>query len=146
MNNLKQLTTLLEDIRSTSNNILNLSVQMMNRILIEGDDIYQKFRDQTQKSKLTNDQIDDYFRDSIRNYMKDAMDVKRDMDVFIKGIMNEFQDTPDTNFLYQVWCGDVYDEDKLNGLKELQRELQEQYQQFNLDVVMTKAIEYTKVN
>lgn len=144
MNNLKQLTTILDDLKDTSNAILNISIQLMNRILIESEELYNKFREQSLKENLTNDNIDDYLRDAIRDYMEDAKSVKRDMDSFIKGIMSEFQDTPDTNFLYQVWTGDVYDNVKLNGLQELRNDLQSQYENFNLDVIMTKAIEYTK--
>lgn len=144
MNNLKQLTAVLDDTKDTSNNILNMSVQLMNRILIESDSLYDKFREKSLKTELTNDVIDDYLRDAIRDYMQDAINVKKDTEVFIKGLMNEFQDTPDSNFLYLVWCGDVYDNDKLNALRELHSDLIDQYQNFNLDVVMDKAIEYTK--
>lgn len=140
MDKLDALHEVLTNLKDVSNNIINSSVELFNTILIDTDDLYDKFRQRTQ-SDLTDNQIDEHFNSSIGAYISDAKSVKREIDQFIRNIIGNKAHDEET-FLYQVWSGDVYDAREVDALLQLYEELVEQEEKFTLDVVFEKAVEH----
>ena len=140
MEDLSRLQEVLSNLKDCSSNIISSSLQLLNDILCEGDDIQNRLRNESNKESLTNDQIDELFGKAIKDYINDATSVKNEIDSFAKTLITGGEHNEES-FLYQVWSGDVYDNTKIDALNDLYDDLCEQESNFTLDKIFQKAID-----
>lgn len=139
MDDLSRLQEVLSNLKECSSNIISMSLQLLNDILVEGKDIHDRFRRET-NTTLSSDQIDELFGKAVKEYIKDATTVKNQIDAFAKTIINAGE-LDEENFLSQVWAGDLYDKTKIDGLEEFYDELCNQESNFTLETIFNKAVE-----
>ncbi len=78
----------------------------------------------------------------VSEWQGDASDAKREIDSFIKlddsGFLFDFKGCP---FLADVWIGDAYDKEGVDGLLELHVDLTDQFKKMTRDNLYNKAIQ-----
>lgn len=93
-----------------------------NNIVLEGIKKYPQHADKLQQEMMV----------VVSNWKVDAMKVKDEIDKFIKissqGFSMDFESCP---FLTEVWNGDTYDKQELEGLVALKDDLQHQFSNIN---------------
>ena len=111
MDDLTQLQQLLASIKDSADAIINLNAVVLNKIMLEGADIYERFREEINDNDICDDDIDGYFSKAMEQYIDDARKIKREIDCFVKSLLGNGEPSLDS-FLYQVWSGDIYDNSK----------------------------------
>jgi len=139
MEDLSRLQEVLSNLKDCSSSIISASLQLFNDILVEGDDIHNRFKKETGKN-LSADEIDKLFDQAIKNYTKDAHTVKKQIDTFAKTLVHGGEPDED-NFLAQVWSGDVYDNTEIDALDDLYDDLCNQESNFTLETIFNKTME-----
>lgn len=138
MNELTSLHEVLSNIKDAANSIITNSSVILNQLLLEGDEVYDRFRRETE-SETTDDQIDEIFSTVVSAKIADAKRIKHEIDGFIDNILNKRDQDEDT-LLYQVWTGDAYDNVKTTALVDLYEDLSLQDESFTLDSVLEDSI------
>lgn len=139
MEDLSRLQEVLSNLKDCSSNIISSSLQLLNDILVEGDDIHNRYKRETKKD-LSADDIDQLFGRAIKEYIKDATTVKSQIDSFATTLI-QGNDPDENNFLSQVWSGDVYDNTKIDALNDLYDDLCNQESNFTLETIFNKTLE-----
>jgi len=81
-------------------------------------------------------------QDVILEKIEDAKRVSKEIDKFITNLTSlESSDNSDTPFLNQVWSGDVYDAEEVNGMIALKTDLQTQLNDMNIQKIIRLALE-----
>lgn len=143
MDNLNTLVKLLNNIKNNATSIINSSVIMMNKVLVDGGEVYEQFREKS--SDLTDDQIDQYIAQAITDYIDDSKKVKKEIDAFSKYLVDQDDlEGQQEMFLYQVWTGDVYDNSKTDALNDLNNDLIAQDENFTLETIVDRAMEFVE--
>jgi len=139
MDNLTNLHQILYNIEEVSTSIIKKSAKIFNQFLINKDR-YSSFRKLCDNDELTEDEIDDYYNRAIKNYIDDSKRIKSELNTFVDTILNgKMNELSDDAFLSQVWSGDAYDNDKIQGLVDLYEDLHEQDKNFELSTIETHA-------
>lgn len=138
MDDLTHLQQLLASIKESADAIINLNAVVLNKIMLEGAEIYERFREEVNNDDISDDEIDEYFSKAMQLYIDDARKVKREIDEFVKSLLGngEFNEE---GFLYQVWSGDVYDNAKTEALVALNDDLVQQERNLTLDHIFDRA-------
>lgn len=138
MDQLSTLHEVLSNIKDAANSIITNSSVVLNQLLLAGDRVYDRYRRETE-SETSDDQIDELFSRVVSERISDAKRVKHEIDTFISNILNKSEQDQDS-FLYQVWTGDVYDNERTEALLDLYDDLARQEDEFTVESVIEAAI------
>lgn len=133
----------LENIKKLCSQILQKILPIM-KTLLNSDNIYV---DDVMDSLPSNSNIDEndvleVLRTLTCKMVSDAETLNGELDKFTSYLLKDELDR--LPFLQHVWCGDTYDEDGLQGLKELEQDLAEQLECLSDDFIIKKALEIIK--
>ena len=139
MDNLNRLHHLLSTIKENADSIINLNAVVLNKILLEGQSIYDDFREKSSNNDLSDDEIDEFFYKAMTEYIGDARKIKQEINSFVEFILSECKPSVES-FLYQVWTGDVYDGNKTDALILLNDDLEKQLSSLTLENIFNLAL------
>ena len=142
---LRTLLSVLTEIHQNSVMIHKVSVQLMNSLIKDDNDIVDYIIDRLSSKSNTK-----YNKKTISNTVRDvSLRIIHDADIITKEI-SEFAkavaacdsiDDIQSEFFRNVWNGDMYGSTGIDGLHELNADLQEQLNSINAESLATKVLE-----
>lgn len=143
MEDLNTLHEVLANIKESAETIINLNAVVLNKIILEGNDIYNRFRDDIENDDISDDEIDEYFSRAMSDHIADAKRVKHEIDGFIRSMLKHEKHDVDS-FMYQVWSGDMYDCEEIDALIELNNDLTKQEKTLDVATIYDAAVKLSK--
>lgn len=129
INSLQQLVTICKSLKENSSIILRTNLDVLRRISKKDSAIVEKFKEF---------QIDDQFYSTLQNialeFINDAKNVNKEIDNFIlENDQGLFAPNDSCTFLMSVWSGDEFGEPRIEGLRLLNKELEDKRNSSLLD-------------
>lgn len=148
MQTLSILTETLDEIKHVSMRIVNECLPLMKE-LAKGDsnmidEIWDELDiDDDQEEKVKRN-IDAYLKDVVLGYVTDSENILKEIDIFTKAVSKGDQEIEDKSnqmpFFSEVWFGDAYDSEKIDGLLALLEDLKDQVLVANEDTIFDTAV------
>ncbi len=142
MNKLNQLTKTLNSIKLLANKFIGKIFPIMEEISENDSDIIDEMMERGKG--LDEKTAMELIRKTILEKVEDSKNVANEIDAFMnavvdgeKGIERDSEYYP---FLWQVWCGDIYDVDGISGLLELRKDLKYQLSNANEEKLIETAL------
>jgi hypothetical protein len=148
MNKLNSLTNILNIIENTAKDILAKALPIMkdlestNSELV--DEVMEYIKDVSSQTVL--EVLQNICLDLVEDAEKVVLEIEAFSDAVVQGeeVIEEREE--EYLFLMEVWCGDIYEKEKLAGLKELARELKNQLKEVDENKIIEHAISKLKKN
>ncbi len=123
---LTELHAALKNIQSLSGKILSKGVQLLKDIASEESEIIEEISDQLDHS--SDSEIAEEAQNYLNSLITDSETIHQEIEEFARAVVrgNEAVYKIDSLFFQQVWHGDMYDKDHVDGLKALCADLQGQ--------------------
>lgn len=138
----------LNSITETLNKVYKLSTNIIQRILPYMEEISEPDNDFIMNIKMSIPDISDSKAQEVLQraaiqLSRDAKAVKREIGEFSSAILRLGRSLKDSNcpYMKEVWYGDMYGEEGLDGLVQLKNDLQIQYNNLSEDTILERAIE-----
>jgi hypothetical protein len=142
MNKLNNLTSTLNIIENTARAILSKTIPIMEELKYTDSDIVEEVMESTKdiSSKKVLEVLQNICLDLVEDAEKVVLEIESFSDAVLQGedVIEEREE--EYLFLMEVWCGDIYEKEKLAGLKELAKELKNQLNEVDEYKIIGKAI------
>jgi predicted transcriptional regulator len=148
MNKLNNLTSILNIIENTSRDILSKAVPIMKDLKNTDsemvDEVMEYVKDESTRTVL--EVLQNICLDLVEDAEKVVLEIEAFSDAVVQGeeVIEEREE--EYLFLMEVWCGDIYEKEKLAGLKELAKELKNQLKEVSENKIVEHAINKLKKN
>lgn len=142
MNRLNNLTKTLNSIEEYSREILSNTIPIMKELENPDNDLVEEVMESVegitkQKALKTLRYI---CLDLVEDSEKVVSEIESFSDAVIQGEEAIDEGEEEYPFMMEVWCGDIYEQEKLEGLKELALDLKEQLQEVDEDKIIEESI------
>lgn len=137
MDKITKLVSVLKDIKTVCNDILKKMIPVLDKFKDENNDILKTAKKKWPKvdSKIINTHLETVANE----WLSDAKKVDHEIDMFLvyeeDGIRFNFGKC---SFLAEVWNGDSYDKQEIEGLIELYNDLKTQFSNMTRDNLFLK--------
>ncbi len=143
MNRLKNITNTLNSLKEASNANLSITLEILKVILQEDSQVIADIKEVV--PGIDNETIFDSISTIVSELAEDSERVVNEIESFTENLLDG-SETLDGNqqkyeFLYQVWSGDVYDDDRIKGMKLLEKDIKSQTKNLNDEYIRLKTIE-----
>ncbi len=139
MQDLKTLDEVCTKLKEVSSSIINKSLLLINEISIDDSDLYENFRMLINNDNMSDEDIDKCYNNALTDYISDAKKISSELDTFTRFILKKGSYD---GFLLEIWSGDVYDSEGIDGLVEFLEELESQENSLTLETITQNAIDY----
>ena len=142
MNKLNNLTATLNAVEKYAQEILAKAVPIMKDLESPEPELVEDVMESVTDS--TNQKVLKVLQNICLGLVEDAEKVVLEIDSFSDSVLqgeeaiDEGED--EYPFLMEVWCGDIYEKEKLAGLKELAADLKDQLSRVDEDKIVDEAI------
>ena len=146
MNRLNNLTNILNAVEKYSRGIISKAVPIMKDLETSEPDLVEEVMEYVKDAN--NQKVLKVLQDICLDLVEDSEKIVREIESFSDSVVqgeeaiDEGED--EYPFLMEVWCGDIYEKEKLAGLKELANDLKEQLSEVDEDKIVEKAIKQLK--
>lgn len=132
MENLVKLSETLREIDDLCEKMIRTAIPVMKAVVKERDKILKTIKEA--KCDLTDIEIRDALQEHSLGLVTDSKTVKREIESFINCIVNNdrVEELENVVFLKEVWCGDVYNQEGLDALRELVDDFRSQIEKCTL--------------
>jgi len=142
MNRLNNLTNILNTVEKYSRDILSKSIPIMKELEDPDNDLVEEImesvKDVTKQKVLKT--LQNICLDLIEDSEKVVSEIESFSDSVVQGEEAIDEGEDEYPFMMEVWCGDIYGQEKLSGLKELALDLKEQLAEVDEDKIIKEAI------
>ena len=142
MNKLNNLTSTLNAVEKYSREIIYKAVPIMKDLETPEPDLVEEVMESVKDT--SNQKVLKVLQDICLDLVEDSEKVVREIESFSDSVVQgeEAIDEGEEEypFLMEVWCGDIYEKEKLAGLKELAVDLKEQLDEVDEDKIVEEAI------
>lgn len=146
MDRLQALVGTLSSLKTTSNNIIRNMVPIMSKIAEDDNDIIDEVNHRTE---VEVEIISEYLQSMTLDIISDAEKVKAEIDAFASAT-EVGQNAIESNinsypFLADVWFGDVYGKEGIEGMKILLNDLRHEESKTTEDWIIENAVGHFSV-
>lgn len=142
MNRLNNLTKTLNSIEHYSREILSNTIPIMRELEDPDNDLVEEVVESN--NGITKKNALETLRNICLELVEDSEKVVSELESFSDAVVQgeEAIDEGEEEypFMMEVWCGDIYEKEKLEGLKELALDLKEQLQEVDEDKIIEESI------
>jgi hypothetical protein len=147
LNRLDKLSLVLRSIRRTIADIIAQAIPIMKSMRdIHGElveELMEEYEKETSQSLSAEEAVSTLQRVCLE-LVSDSETILQEIDDFsnaiVQGEKSLEQNHEKYQFLFQVWCGDVYDETEYEGLKALEEDLQKQLAEMNEENIVQRSL------
>lgn len=146
MNRLNNLTRTLNSIEKYSREILSNTIPIMKDLEDPDNDLVEEVIesvDGATKQKVLKT-LQDICLDLVEDSEKVVSEIESFSDAVVQGEEAIDEGEDEYPFMMEVWCGDIYEQEKLEGLRELALDLKEQLEEVDEDKIIEEAINKLK--
>ena len=142
MESLAELHTTLRNVQDLAGKIISKGVEMMKDIADEESEIIEEISEHLNDDEISDDEIAEEVQDYLNFLIRDSETVCQDIGEFAKAVVqgDEAVYAIDSTFFQQVWDGDMYDKNHVEGLKALGTDLQDQLKLLTDDKVVDTVV------
>ena len=142
MNRLNNLTNTLNLIEKYSREIIAECIPIMEQLKdpeseLVGE-VLESVKDVSKPKALKT--LQDICLDLVEDSEKIVKEIESFSDAVVQGEEAIDEGEDEYPFLMEVWCGDIYEKENLNGLKELAKDLKGQLSEVDEDKIIEEAI------
>ncbi len=135
MDELSDLTNTLTQINDVCDKIIRKAVPIMKKIITNKDKLIEEIKESNKD--MEDKDIRLKLQQTGLSLVKDAKNVKKEMNKLIHAIVTNWNiEDVDIPFFHDVWYGDTYDCEKLDALKALLTDLNEQLSHCTLEHIV----------
>ena len=144
MDRLNNLTETLNELSRLSRGIIQKLLPLMEEINEPSNDFIANLK--MKGCELTDVKATKLLQDAVIKLTVDAKSVQRELPIFSACIIRSNQSLKEANcpFMKEVWYGDMYGDDNIEGLLLLKLDLQKQLDTANEDKILDLAIDVYK--
>jgi len=148
MNNLNEMTKVINKIVDISNKNIKKALPLMKELENIDSDMVEEFMESV--DEIGKQMALELLQDTVLGLVRDSETVIKEINNFsgsvIQGEEALEEGEEEYPFLMQVWCGDIYGKEKVDGLRELCQDLKEQQSKLNEESIIEYAIKQLKSN
>jgi hypothetical protein len=132
LGHLVNLVDVLKEINKTAIDIIKLSSKIVKQLEDDENDAITDLVDKYPQRKK--DELSELLSQQVESLIGDAASVTKEINAFSYTIAsNSPIDNSGCQFFQQIWCGDYYNKEGIDGLKDLLEELKTQKSQLTMD-------------
>lgn len=144
MDRLNELTSTLNSVKKSATKIILASVPILKDLEEENNDLVEEVIEDSEDNDIDRSEILETLRQVALDNTNDAEVVMREIDPFLLSMSHgeeELERNQDSYpFLFEVWCGDIYESDGLQGLKQLELSLKSQIKNVTEEKIIETVI------
>jgi len=144
MDRLNKLTETLNELSRIAREIIQRLLPLMEEINEPNNDFIANLK--LKGCELADSQATKLLQDAVINLTVDAKTVQRELHIFSTAIIRSSKSLKDANcpFMKEVWYGDAYGRDGLEGILSLKLDLEKQLRAADEDKILDLAIDAYK--
>ena len=142
MNRLNELTNTLNIIEKYSRNIISKLIPIMKDLKDPQSDIVEEVLDNVNgaKKEIVLEMLQEICLKLAEDSEKIVIEIEAFSDAIIQGEEAIDEGEEEYPFLMEVWCGDIYEKDKMGALKELSLDLKDQLSEVDENKIAEQVI------
>ena len=139
MDSLQNITQTLSELKSISKKISSYILPIAKELKEESGEFYDYYIENSKSKELSKDNVGNVLIELTNDPLKSLSE----LDTFAKAIVDNEPITTvheKCPFLSRAWSGDLYDAQGLDGLKELKKELDQEYNRCSYKYIIQRSM------